>query len=239
MKINKIIISVTTAMLLVGCGSSGGSTGTDTSEGTGSDFVSGKANGSVIKGAQYCVDKNKNNICEPTEPLSSFSNENGFFTFLKSEVEKGDILLSIENIFKESQASYGLRYGNLYKLRQSKILGDLEEVQNVSALSTLEKELVNNLNDRKDYMISFFILELNILKSSGYEPNLSYSIISKILPIENYKDQDLRTLFNLLDQNKEFQLIFFNFLGKIIERVLQNLNIKIPPSRNQIHEKSN
>ena len=101
------------------------------------------------------------------------------------------------------------------------------------------EDLVNNLNDKKEYMISFFILELNILKSSGYEPNLSYPIISKILPIENYKDQDLTTLFNLLDQNKEFQLIFFNFLGKIIERVLQNLNIKIPPSRNQIHEKSN
>jgi len=100
------------------------------------------------------------------------------------------------------------------------------------------EELVNNLNGKKEYMISFFILELNILKSSGYEPNLSYPIISKILPIENYKDQDLRTLFNLLDHNKEFQLIFFNFLGKIIERVLQNLNIKIPTSRNQIHEKS-
>jgi hypothetical protein len=101
------------------------------------------------------------------------------------------------------------------------------------------EELVNNLNDRKDYMISFFILELNILKSSGYEPNLSYSIISKILPIENYKDQDLTVLFNLLDQDIEFQLTFFNFLGKIIERVLQNLNIKIPLSRNQIYEKSN
>jgi len=37
----------------------------------------------------------------------------------------------------------------------------------------------------------------------------------------------------------EFQLIFFNFLGKIMERVLQNLNIKIPLSRNQIFEKPN
>ena len=110
---------------------------------------------------------------------------------------------------------------------------------NNSLVMDAYEELVNNLNDKKEHMISFFILELNILKSSGYEPNLSYPIISKILPIEKYKDQDLTVLFNLLDQNKEFQLIFFNFLGKIIERVLQNLNIKIPPSRNQIYEKSN
>jgi len=186
MKINKIIISVTTAMLLVGCGSSGGSTGTDTSEGTGSDFVSGKANGSVIKGAQYCVDKNKNNICEPTEPLSSFSNENGFFTFLKSEVEKGDILLSIENIFKESQASYGLRYGNLYKLRQSKILGDLEEVQNVSALSTLEKELVNNLNYDKSEVISFL--------NDNYDLNLEEEDLNKELLSD--KKLELASIFS-------------------------------------------
>ncbi len=88
-------------------------------------------------------------------------------------------------------------------------------------------------------MISFFILELNILKSSGYEPNLSYSIISKILPVDPYKDQDLTLLFDLVYKNMEFQLIFFNFLGKIMERVLQNLNIKIPLSRNQIFEKPN
>ncbi len=101
------------------------------------------------------------------------------------------------------------------------------------------EELIHNMNNREEYMISFFILELNILRSSGYEPNLSHSIISKILPIENYKDQDLTSLFNLLNKNNEFQLIFFNFLGKIIERVLQNLNIKIPLSRNQIFEKKN
>ena len=42
-----------------------------------------------------------------------------------------------------------------------------------------------------------------------------------------------------LSKNTQYQLIFFNFLGKIIERVLQNLNIKIPLSRNQIFEKPN
>ncbi len=101
------------------------------------------------------------------------------------------------------------------------------------------EDLVQKLNNKEDYMISFFILELNILKSSGYEPNLSHSIISKILPIKEYLDQDLSSLFDLITENKEYQLIFFNFLGKIIERVLQNLNIKIPLSRNQIFEKSN
>ena len=101
------------------------------------------------------------------------------------------------------------------------------------------EDLINKLNNKEDYMISFFILELNILKSSVYEPNLSYSIISKILPVDSYKDQDLTLLFDLVYKNIEFQLIFFNFLGKIMERVLQNLNIKIPLSRNQIFEKPN
>ena len=101
------------------------------------------------------------------------------------------------------------------------------------------EDLIHKLNNKEDYMISFFILELNILKSSGYEPNLSYSIISKILPVDPYKDQDLTLLFDLVYKNIEFQLIFFNFLGKIMERVLQNLNIKIQLSRNQIFEKPN
>ena len=101
------------------------------------------------------------------------------------------------------------------------------------------EDLIHKLNNKEDYMISFFILELNILRSSGYEPNLSYSIISKILPVDPYKDQDLTLLFDLVYKNIEFQLIFFNFLGKIMERVLQNLNIKIPLSRNQIFEKPN
>ena len=101
------------------------------------------------------------------------------------------------------------------------------------------EDLIHKLNNKEDYMISFFILELNILRSSGYEPNLSYSIISKILPVDSYKDQDLTLLFDLVYKNMEFQLIFFNFLGKIMERVLQNLNIKIPLSRNQIFEKPN
>ena len=101
------------------------------------------------------------------------------------------------------------------------------------------EDLIHKLNNKEDFMVSFFILELNILKSSGYEPNLSYSIISKILPVEKYIDQNLSILFDLISKNTEYQLIFFNFLGKIIERVLQNLNIKIPLSRNQIFEKSN
>jgi len=101
------------------------------------------------------------------------------------------------------------------------------------------EDLIHKLNNKEEFMISFFILELNILKSSGYEPNLSYPIISKILPVDQYKDQDLTLLFDLVYKNMEFQLIFFNFLGKIMERVLQNLNIKIPLSRNQIFEKPN
>ncbi|MDB9776771.1 DNA repair protein RecO [Alphaproteobacteria bacterium] len=101
------------------------------------------------------------------------------------------------------------------------------------------EDLIHKLNSKEDFMISFFILELNILKSSGYEPNLSYPIIRKILPVEKYIDQNLTILFDLISKNTEYQLIFFNFLGKIIERVLQNLNIKIPLSRNQIFEKPN
>ena len=90
------------------------------------------------------------------------------------------------------------------------------------------ENLIEKLNNKQPYILSFFFLELNILKSAGYEPNLSYDIISKILPVKKYKDQNLSMIFDLVESNKDFQLIFFDFLGKVVERVMQNINMKLP-----------
>ncbi len=101
------------------------------------------------------------------------------------------------------------------------------------------ENLIEKLNNKQPYILSFFFLELNILKSAGYEPNLSYDIISKILPVKKYKDQNLSMIFDLVESNKDFQLIFFDFLGKVVERVMQNINMKLPKIRGEIFDKKN
>ena len=57
--------------------------------------------------------------------------------------------------------------------------------------------------------------------------------------MKKYKDQNLSMIFDLVESNKDFQLIFFDFLGKVVERVMQNINMKLPKIRGEIFDKKN
>ena len=82
------------------------------------------------------------------------------------------------------------------------------------------------------------MLELEILKASGYQPDLNESVLKKIF---NFQDKiNLKTyelIYDYLKDNKDHQLAFFDFMSRIVNRVLINLNINLPFSRDEITRK--
>jgi hypothetical protein len=89
------------------------------------------------------------------------------------------------------------------------------------------------MNNGQNYLSELMLLELEILKSSGYQPDLTESVLSKIF--KNQKKINLvrnEEIIFSLDNNVEFQFLFFDFLGKVISRVLINLHIHLPFPRN-------
>ena len=99
-------------------------------------------------------------------------------------------------------------------------------------LNTYQRLLIS-MNNNSNYMIDLIQLELEILKSSGYQPDLTESVLSKIF--KNQKKINLvrnEEIIFSLDSNVELQFLFFDFLGRVILRVLINLHIHLPFSRN-------
>ena len=98
--------------------------------------------------------------------------------------------------------------------------------------------LISKLNERSNYLPELLLLELEILKASGYQPDLNESVLKKIF---NFHDKsNLKTyelIYEHLKKNKDHQLVFFDFMSRIINRVLINLNINLPFSRDEITRK--
>lgn len=93
--------------------------------------------------------------------------------------------------------------------------------------------LISRMNKNQNYLSELMLLELEILKTSGYQPDFSESVLSKIFrnhKIMNFKNNE--QIIKNLDNNLELQFLFFDFLGRIISRVLINLHIHLPFSRN-------
>jgi hypothetical protein len=89
------------------------------------------------------------------------------------------------------------------------------------------------MNNGQNYLSELMLLELEILKSSGYQPDLTESVLSKIFKNNrkmNFKINEEIILY--LEGNLELQLLFFDFLDRVISRVLINLHIHLPFSRN-------
>ena len=98
--------------------------------------------------------------------------------------------------------------------------------------------LIYKLNERSNYLPELLLLELEILKASGYQPDLNKSVLKKIFnfdDISNLKTYEL--IYEHLKENKDHQLVFFDFMSRIINRVLINLNINLPFSRDEITRK--
>ena len=112
------------------------------------------------------------------------------------------------------------------------------EDKNSEILNTYQN-LIVSINNNSNYLIELIHLELEILKSSGYQPDLSNSVLNKVLgdgfsiSSNSYVD-----LLSFLRVNQSLQDKFSNFMEKVILKVLNNLNINLPFNRSEIIKKN-
>ena len=112
------------------------------------------------------------------------------------------------------------------------------EDKNSEILNTYQNLLIL-MNNNSNYLVDLIKLELEILKSSGYQPDLSDSVIKKILGdgfLINAKSYDELSI--LLKNDQDSQEAFSNFMEKVIVKVLNNLNINLPFNRSEIIQKN-
>ena len=99
--------------------------------------------------------------------------------------------------------------------------------------------LLISMNNNSNYLVDLIKLELEILKSSGYQPDLSDSVIKKVLGdgfLINANSYDELSI--LLKNDRGSQEAFSNFMEKVIVKVLNNLNINLPFNRSEIIQKN-
>ena len=112
------------------------------------------------------------------------------------------------------------------------------EDKNSEILNTY-KDLLISMNNNSNYLVDLIKLELEILKSSGYQPDLSDSVIKKVLGdgfLINANSYDQLSI--LLKNDQDSQESFSNFMEKVIVKVLNNLNINLPFNRSEIIQKN-
>ena len=112
------------------------------------------------------------------------------------------------------------------------------EDKNTEILNTYLSLLVS-MNHNSNYLVDLIHLELEILKSSGYQPELSDSVIKKVLGDGfSINANSYDELSILLRNDESLQEVFSNFMEKVIVKVLNNLNINLPFSRSEIIQKN-
>ena len=95
------------------------------------------------------------------------------------------------------------------------------------------------MNNSSNYLVDLIQLELEILKSSGYQPDLSDSVIKKVLGDGlSINANSYDELINSLRIDQNLQKVFSDFMEKVMAKVLNNLNINLPFSRSEIIKKN-
>ena len=113
----------------------------------------------------------------------------------------------------------------------------LEDKQS-EMLNTYQTLLIS-MNNNSNYLVDLIQLELEILKSSGYQPDLSDNVIKKVLGDGFLIDTNSNDeLLIILKNDQSLQKAFSNFMEKVILRVLNNLNINLPFNRSEIIQKN-
>ena len=168
-----------------------------------------KKSTNYVKGGFNNIEFDSNNVCLSSTSINSFK----WFLFSKYELKAIDYFCFLINklLFLADQNSNVINY---YLLLMSK------------------------MNDRSNYLSELLLLELEILKTSGYQPDFNQSVLEKIFNSNNISN--LRTnedIYEYLKNNKDHQLVFFDFMSRIVNRVLINLNINLPFSRDEITRK--
>ena len=169
-----------------------------------------KKNTDFVKGLISEIEFNKENSCLNSSLIQTYN----WFLFDKYRLKVIDYFCFLINklLFLED--------------RQSEILNSYQR-------------LLISMNSNSNYLIDLIQLELEILKSSGYQPDLSDSVIKKVLGdgfLINGNSYD--ELLNFLKNNQDLQKTFSNFMEKVISRVLNNLNINLPFNRSEIIQKN-
>jgi len=169
-----------------------------------------KKNTDFVKGLISEIEFNKENSCLNSSLIQSYN----WFLFDKYRLKVIDYICFLINklLFLED--------------RQSEIL------------NTYQRLLIS-MNSNSNYLIDLIQLELEILKSSGYQPDLSDSVIKKVLGDGfSINGNSYDELLNFLKNNQDLQKAFSNFMEKVISRVLNNLNINLPFNRSEIIQKN-
>ena len=169
-----------------------------------------KKNSSYIKGLVSEIEFNQENTCLNSNIIQSYN----WFLFDKYRLKTIDYVCFLigKLLFLEDERSNILKY---------------------------YKSLISKMNSSEAYISEFLLLELEILKTSGYQPDLNKNVLAKI-----FKELDFSNLttneeiISKIESDFEAQSQFFDFMGRIVARVLINLNINLPFSRSEIIQKN-
>jgi DNA repair protein RecO len=169
-----------------------------------------KKNTDFVKGIISEIEFNKENSCLNTNLIQSYN----WFLFDKYRLKVIDYSCFLINklLFLED--------------KQSEILNTYQG-------------LLIAMNNNSNYLVDLIQLELEILKSSGYQPDLSDSVIKKVLGDGlSINANSYDELINSLRNDQNLQKVFSNFMEKVMLKVLNNLNINLPFSRSEIIKKN-
>ena len=169
-----------------------------------------KKNSSYIKGLVSEIEFNQENTCLNSNIIQSYN----WFLFDKYRLKTIDYVCFLigKLLFLEDEKSNILKYYT---------------------------SLISKMNLSETYISEFLLLELEILKTSGYQPDLNKNVLAKI-----FKELDFSNLttneeiISKIESDFEAQSQFFDFMGRIVARVLINLNINLPFSRSEIIQKN-
>ena len=169
-----------------------------------------KKNTDFVKGIISEIEFNKENSCLNTNLIQSYN----WFLYDKYRLKVIDYSCFLINklLFLED--------------KQSEILNTYQG-------------LLIAMNNSSNYLVDLIKLELEILKSSGYQPDLSDSVIKKVLGDGlSINANTYDELINSLRNDQNIQKVFSDFMEKVMAKVLNNLNINLPFSRSEIIKKN-
>ena len=169
-----------------------------------------KKNTDFVKGIISEIEFNKENSCLNTNLIQSYN----WFLFDKYRLKVIDYSCFLINklLFLED--------------KQSEILNSY-------------RGLLISMNNSSNYLVDLIQLELEILKSSGYQPDLNDSVIKKVLGDGlSINANSYDELINSLRNDQNLQKVFSDFMEKVMAKVLNNLNINLPFNRSEIIKKN-
>lgn len=169
-----------------------------------------KKNTDFVKGIISEIEFNKENSCLNTNLIQSYN----WFLYDKYRLKVIDYSCFLINklLFLED--------------KQSEILNTYQG-------------LLIAMNNSSNYLVDLIQLELEILKSSGYQPDLSDSVIKKVLGDGlSINANSYDELINSLRNDQNLQKVFSDFMEKVMAKVLNNLNINLPFNRSEIIKKN-